>query len=1397
MLAKNRRENLLTHVKEARKLIEDAFDRVLVGLGLPKDRDPLAPERLTNPDKQKIRKAVDEVVARDRGAGGMSYVDARRRYLEHCAFTLVNRVAALRAMEVRGFLPKSVIAQDAQYGGVSAWARDIVEAGFVEILGESIPIRTADEARWQAIRAACVEAARGVAIVFDLQDEYSVVNPEPVAIKGLVVGLTETVTTDDWAADDILGWVYQYYNVPANVDYKERKKRARYKMTADDMIVANQFYTPHWVVRVLVDNSLGRIWWESIPDLALKRLGDGGSVERIRKEEERLRRICRETCSYLVPLPDEQRLGWWGEEARENAEARAVADARKRFDAASVKPEQGPLPAPPTVLSRPWKSVRELKIIDPACGSAHFLLYVFDVLRRMYEVELGADRPEAAEVPNLILAENLHGIDVDLRACQLGTFNLYLKARLAFREITGQDTFQPSKLRIVCAGARITEGEERAELLASFDSTPLARELAEGILKSLSKTAEIGSLLKVREQFEPLLRRQRRIRGRPTQGTFFGDTPAHQGNFLDDREIEELSLPQVLDRLKLFESDARPRGDVGRLLFAHEMAKSCGMVALLTEYYDVTLMNPPYGKMPEACKEYCKGSKQVVAHYPVTGHNFYSAFIEKAIELTLPDGLIGMITDQTFMYIKSFYRDRAEIINKLAPTELLLDCEFGVLDNATVATAVTVLRKQSVAKSNIEKIQLFFRLWQTEEGTKEAAFAQELMGFQRGTLGTSMFLARLNDFTKLPWSPFAYWVSHDIKALFEKYPAIDSGDSLKSDQVNLSEVRVGLQTGKDERFIRYFWEVPSNRIASSREETFDARGWAPLAKGGWLDKYQADVSCVVKWENGGVEIVNYKAKGGKLLSRPQNQRYYFMGAVTWMINPQMGSIQKGQMKRINARILPGGTIFTVNVCGIFPKHVDMFALLGLVNSELAYYLVRIYSNRQILVPTVASLPFPVGKDVSRLSSLAKAVYALRLSLRTSVESSPYFVSPLLLQVLTNSTDGLRPISGHPLATQFEWPDYSGKIGPCALASAAFFAALSEHRNRNDTLRTLIKKAYYRYLTVTSSADQFEKEVDREVYRLFDINDVDRALIAREIELRMKLTPSEEFDDEAEDDEDKNEDAGKTDDTLDEDGNQDRAPNSRFAISQTAQLLSFAVKSVVEDDPDGVVMITDCSGRPSLSFLVKSKFGEWFGPAQANAKWSEAGIILGKSVEDWLSQNFFDFHVNMYRRRPIFWQLTSAGCLPRGALPGAFSCLLHYHKLRANTLQDIVAHYLIGAIETAHAQLSATKSVLESLQQRGARNREISDTQRSVQIADRQYRELIEFRRRIQDLDTGARPVTPAPGPDAPWLKQKIAEVTGGPGYGRGWLPVLDYGVRVGIEPLKVAGVLPRAADRIE
>ncbi len=1043
MLAKNRRENLLPHVKEARKLVEDAFDRVLVGLGLPKDREPLPPERITNPDKLATRKAVDEVIARDREAGGMSYVDARRRYLEHCSFTLVNRVAALRAMEIRGFLTKSVIAQDVQYGGVSAWARDIVEAGTVEILGESIPIRTADEARWQAIRAACVAASRDVAIVFDLQDEYSALVPEPAAIKGLVVELTEMVTADDWAADDILGWVYQYYNVAATADYNERKKRRGYKMSADEMIVANQFYTPHWVVRVLVDNTLGRIWWESIPDLARKRLGEKESDEGLRQEEERLRQVCRETCSYLVPLPDEQRLGWWGEEARSNAEARAVAEARKRFDAAAIKPEGGPIPAPPGVPPRSWKPVRELKIIDPACGSAHFLLYVFDVLRRMYEIEPKSDRPEAAEVPNLILAENLHGIDVDLRACQLGTFNLYLKARLAFREITGRDAFHPSKLNIVCAGARITEGEERAELLASFDSTPLARELAEGILNNLSKTAEIGSLLKVREQFEPLMRRQRLIQGKPVQPSLFGGTPAYQRNFFVDREIEELSLPKVLDRLKGFETDARPRGDVGKLLFAHEMAKSCGMVDLLTQTYDVALMNPPYGKMPEACKDYCKGNRRrgILPHYANTGNNLYSAFMEKSIDLIDESCFVGMITSQTYMYLGTFKKCRKNVLNALAPPEVLCDTGYGVLDGAKVITAVTVLRKQS--RPDTSRPCVAFRMFNEMEDEKEAVFVEALATLSRGLPHSKSYLTSVSTFMQLPSSVYSYWVPSSVSKIFGQYPPLDRDVARRPEFPKISDAKQGLSTGDNPRFVRQYWEVSPEIIAESRDDTRVGRPWVPFARGGWLDAFQSDIDKVVDWKDDGEVLRGFRG------AAVRNDSFCFKRGLSWHKSPSYPSNQS----RMNARVLPEGTIFTSSVNGLFLSADRLWNMLGYLNSQFIFYLIRVFEMRQVLNGAVALLPYPDQADLTSIGHRAFSAYNLSSLLRTTDEVSPFFVSPSLLLAIRSANELGRP-SGHVQSNQFHWPNEEAVQQRCPDLTKRFLSIYQMNASPNDSLRQI-------------------------------------------------------------------------------------------------------------------------------------------------------------------------------------------------------------------------------------------------------------------------------------------------------------------------------------------------------
>jgi hypothetical protein len=1384
VLTKDRRENLLPHVKEARRVVEDAFDRALTGLGLFKDRDPLAAERVPDAVRRQTRHVIDQVLARDRDAGGLSYTEARQRYVEHCAFTLVNRLAALRAMEVRGFLPRSVILQDAQYGGLSAWSRDLLEDGKAAVLGEVIPVRTADEARWQAIRAACAAVATDVGMLFDLQDEYSLLPPEPAALKTLLNELTEAVTEEDWRSDDILGWVYQYYNVSANAAYKERRRRRNYRMTADDMIVANQFYTPHWVVRVLVDNTLGRIWWESIPDLAKRRCGSQAAADQVAAEEQRLREQCRATCAYLVPLPDEQRLGWWGEEARAKAEARAQEEAGCRRLDAGANPHQAPPPPAPSVPPRKWKRVRDLKIIDPACGSGHFLLYVFDVLQRMYEAEVSADQPPAEAVPELILAHNLHGIDVDLRACQLAGFNLYLKARLAYRTVTGHDTFHPSGLRVVCAGARVTEGEHRQQLLQSFEDNPWVKELTEEILNHLSRTAEIGSLLRVREQFEPLLRRQLDLR-RPLQQNLFGEKQWRQRNLAEDLDAKQFSLGQVIARLTHFEAEARPSGDVGRLLFAHELAKSCGLLGLLCERYDVALMNPPYGKMPEACKDYCLGNrdKGVAAHYQHTGNNLYAAFMERCIELIDDASFVGMLTSQTFMNLITFKKTRVEILNKLAPPEILCDTGFDVLDGAKVVTAATVLRKQPTP--DLTPPCLCIRMFQETEQEKESVIVRVLERMAIGERHPRLFHTSVGVFSSLPGSVYAYWVPVSIARLFTIFPPLDRDVAKKPKAPKVGDSKQGLATGDNLQFTRFFWEVPASEIGAQKTETFKGKPWIPYALGGWLEAFHSDLTCVVNWANDG-EALRKSPK-----ARVQNTVFYFQEGLCWHTAPQYPSNQR----RMNARLLPSGALFTNSVHAFFPTNRSPWEALGFLNSQLAYYLVRIFEIRKLLNGTVAALPYPASLDLGEAAGCAKALHLLLRTLRTSDEVSPYFVAPAILLAEVPVAQLGRPMSGHVYASHFQWPDGQAIQEQNPQVTNSFRNAYSHHAPSVASLRERGEIAWRRRRSIEQEVGILEARIDDAVYDLCGISPEDRKHISEEIAFRQcQPVPEEEDDD---NDEAEGADKAVSDEPdISEDltAAQDEAT---FIRGEVTRLLSYAVKLVSEADPEGVIPIVRIYQRVTLDERVKAQFRAWFGDDHVQAKWAEAADILGKPVEDWLAQDYFDFHINMYRRRPIFWQLTSANSIQRGTLPGAFSCLLHYHKLRANTLQSVLTHYLSPVLEAAQTQTDTTRKVLEGLQQRGGNRRELAAAKDAYAEVNKRLQELMEFQRRLQELDKGARPVTPAPEADAPWLKQKIAEVTGGPAYGgRGWLPVIDYGVRVNIEPLKVARILPKAADRI-
>jgi hypothetical protein len=186
-----------------------------------------------------------------------------------------------------------------------------------------------------------------------------------------------------------------------------------------------------------------------------------------------------------------------------------------------------------------------------------------------------------------------------------------------------------------------------------------------------------------------------------------------------------------------------------------------------------------------------------------------------------------------------------------------------------------------------------------------------------------------------------------------------------------------------------------------------------------------------------------------------------------------------------------------------------------------------------------------------------------------------------------------------------------------------------------------------------------------------------------------------------------------------------------------------------------------------------------------------GDILGKPLSEWLAQDYFDFHVSLYKRRPIFWQLASYRVgRGRGGAPGVFSCFLHYHKLTRDTIPKVQAFYLRPLKERAQREREYRFRELESARATGDRRR-ASRLSKEYEAAVKRLEELEAFDAALSEVHNPR--ARPWPLPAIPrWVDRAIAEVRD-----NGWTPILDHGVRVNIEPLKEAKVLAKAADRVK
>ncbi len=853
------------------------------------------------------------------------------RLVREIGFTVLNRLAALRLCEERelvvecvrqGMASEGFRLFDRLTGGALGPRYDTYRA-FLESLFD--------------------ELALDLGVLFDRSTPLSHVFPAERALEDVLKWLNDPALAHLWKEDETIGWIYQYYNDEA--ERKQMRDESQAPRNSRELAVRNQFFTPRYVVEFLSDNTLGRLWYE------------------MREGDTRLA----EECRYFVRTPSPQPL----------------SPAEGRGEGAGARPKKDP---------------REIKMLDPAGGSGHFGLYCFDLFEIIYaeaydDPDVGpalqADYPDRAaflrDVPQLILAHNIHIIDIDPRAVQIAALALWLRAQRSFQRLGLKPPERPQirKVNVVCAEPMPGDRALLDEFAATLRPAVLG-DLVRVIFDKMQLAGEAGSLLKIEEEIQDAIaeaKRQWLNRDQTEQLSLFASerhpARAEQASLFDLSGITEEQFwdeaeARVLEALQGYAELASNGATARRKLFAADVAHSFAFIDVCHQRYDVALMNPPFG---EAGKE----SKPYIEHtYPRTKNDVFAAFVERWLSQLPSGGVLGAITSRTAFFLSSFRGLREELLLTTALPVAFADLGFGVLDSAMVETAAYCLETGARGESP------FFRLLACED--KEGVLTEAIDALRAGLRHAALYTVDPASFRQVPGSPFAYWVSDRIRRLFIEIPPFEGEGRM---------VKQGLATADDFRFVRTWWEAPPDRTLAGtegtepevfRQQTLARKRWAPFAKGGAYSPFYSDLHLVVNWAHNGKELRNFSR------AFIRNEIFYFSPGLTWTLRTVLG---------LNMRALMAGAVFGHKGPSAFVSEKDLFADLGLFNSTAFRILVEMQMTAgSYEVGVIQGTPFPNPNTPVReeLAKSVRRIIELKRGADTENELNHSFSTPSLLRV---------------------------------------------------------------------------------------------------------------------------------------------------------------------------------------------------------------------------------------------------------------------------------------------------------------------------------------------------------------------------------------------------------------
>ena len=766
-----------------------------------------------------------------------------KQVMEEVAYTWFNRFIALRFMEVNNYLPSHIrVFSDASGAFKPEILNDVLHLDLPGLdsgkVAEYIESNDTEALYRYLLLTQCNALNSALPVMFERMGGYTeMLLPNNILRQDSVLGhMVSDIPEEDWQdAVQIIGWLYQYYNTELKDDtFAQLKKNV--KITKERIPAATQLFTPDWIVRYMVENSLGRLWLEGHPNAELH---DGWKY-------------------YL-------------DEAQQEPEVEAQL-AKLREEYKTIKPE-------------------EIKVIDPCMGSGHILVYAFDVLMQIY-TSAGWDQREAAQS---ILKNNLFGLDIDDRAAQLAYFAVMMKARQYDRRLLTRG-IQPHIYAFAESNTITTAPLHDMGITLSQDEYDTAVKQVLRLLDELRDAKEYGSILTVTPCDWDLLRR--------------------------------FAVPRTED-----EGGQQLLGIHGEQIAAPLLQRLINIGEALSQQYDVVVTNPPY---MGASGMNARLSQYIKDHFPDTKADLFACFIERGNQMAVKHGYNCMVTMQSWMFLSSFEKMREKILRTKSITNLM-HMENMVMGIA-FGTAVTVFRNDYVTgyKGTYNQIKL-----QDIENDEPRVFP---------VLENRLAQTSTDNFSKIPGSPVAYWVSDNLVSAFA------SGIRFKE----VGDTRQGMATSDVNRFTRYWYEPSFASIGWDYTDLGTTENglhtWFPYIKGGSFRKWYGNEEYLVNWKYNGRDVKQYAAKLYKSYSRTiKNISEYLKPCISW------GMVTSGD---ISVRFYPAGQIFDIAGCCCFSKDDVRLYLLAFMNSKVANVCTKIINPTiNMNVGDIANLPLLI--DMSK------------------------------------------------------------------------------------------------------------------------------------------------------------------------------------------------------------------------------------------------------------------------------------------------------------------------------------------------------------------------------------------------------------------------------------------------